>query len=65
MALNTPKILLLAGNEASVYLQGTLMRVWAPKGQPPVVRVSASRDNTHFYGALTRQRVKKRCCARP
>ena len=28
------------------------MRVWAKKGQTPIVRVSASRDNTHFYGAL-------------
>ena len=28
------------------------MRVWSPKGQTPLVRVSASRDNTHFYGAL-------------
>lgn len=36
----------------SLYLQATLMRVWAPRGQTPLVRVSASRDNTHFYGAL-------------
>ena len=28
------------------------MRVWFPKGHTPIVRVSASRDNTHFYGAL-------------
>jgi transposase len=28
------------------------MRVWAPVGQTPVVQVSASRDNTHFYGVL-------------
>jgi len=28
------------------------MRVWSVKGQTPVVRVSAGRDNTHFYGAL-------------
>ena len=52
MALNAPKTILLAGDEASLYLQATLMRVWFPKGHTPVVRVSASRDNTHFYGAL-------------
>ena len=28
------------------------MRVWAPTGQTPVVKVGANRDNTHFYGAL-------------
>ena len=44
--------MILAADEASLYLQASLMRVWAPVGQTPVVRVSASRDNTHFYGAL-------------
>jgi len=43
---------LLAADEASVYLQASLMRVWAPKGQTPLIRVAANRDNTHFYGAL-------------
>jgi len=43
---------ILAGDEASLYLQASLMRVWSVKGQTPVVRVSAGRDNTHFYGAL-------------
>ncbi len=52
VALNAPNTILLAGDEASAYLQATLMRVWAKKGHTPVVRVSASRDNTHFYGAL-------------
>lgn len=28
------------------------MRVWSIRGQTPVVRVAANRDNTHFYGAL-------------
>lgn len=28
------------------------MRVWAPAGQTPIVKVAANRDNTHFYGAL-------------
>ena len=42
----------MAADEASLYLQASLMRVWAPVGQTPVVRVAASRDSTHFYGAL-------------
>jgi transposase len=42
---------ILAGDEASVYLQASLMRVWAPKGQTPVIKVAANRDCTHFYGA--------------
>ena len=44
--------MILAGDEASVYLQATLMRVWAPVGQTPVIPVAANRDCTHFYGAL-------------
>lgn len=44
--------MLLAGDEASLYLQASLMRVWALVGQTPVVRVATNRDNTHFYGAL-------------
>jgi transposase len=43
---------ILAADEASVYLQASLMRVWAPVGETPVVKVAANRDNTHFYGAL-------------
>jgi len=43
---------ILAADEASLYLQASLMRVWAPIGQTPVVKVAANRDNTHFYGAL-------------
>lgn len=44
--------MILAGDEASVYLQASLMRVWAPVGETPVVKVAANRDNTHFYAAL-------------
>jgi transposase len=43
---------ILAADEASLYLQASLMRVWAPVGQTPVIPVAANRDNTHFYGAL-------------
>jgi transposase len=42
----------LASDEASLYLQATLMRVFAPVGHTPVVKVAANRDCTHFYGAL-------------
>jgi len=43
---------ILAADEASLYLQASLMRVWAPTGQTPVIRAAANRDSTHFYGAL-------------
>jgi len=43
---------LLAGDEASLYLQATLMRVYSPIGQTPIIKVAADRENTHFYGAL-------------
>jgi transposase len=42
----------MAGDEASLYLQASLMRVWSPTGQTPVIRTEAGRANTHFYGAL-------------
>jgi transposase len=51
IALNAPDTVLLAGDEASLYLQASLMRVWAPVGQTPVIPVAANRDCTHFYGA--------------
>ena len=44
--------MILAGDEASVYLQASLMRVWAPIGQTPLIKVAANGDSTHFYGAL-------------
>ena len=44
--------MILAGDEASLYLQATLMRVWSVVGQTPVVRSDPGRSMTHFYGAL-------------
>lgn len=38
-----------------MYLQASLMRVYAPIGETPVMKVAANRDNTHFYGALDLQ----------
>jgi transposase len=43
---------ILAEDEAAVYLQASLQAVWAPCGQTPVVRVDPSRASTHFYGTL-------------
>jgi transposase len=43
---------ILAGDEASLYLQATLMRVWSEVGQTPVIRSDPGRSMTHFYGAL-------------
>jgi transposase len=50
---------LVAGDEASVYLQASLMRVWAPRGQTPVIKADPGRENTHFYGALNLQTGQK------
>mgnify|MGYP006299720377 CR=1 FL=1 len=52
MAQNAPETIILAEDEASVYLQATTCAVWAPKGQPPVIRVHPGREMTHFYGTL-------------
>jgi len=43
---------ILAEDEASLYLQATTMRVWAPRGQSPVVAADPSRAKTSFYGTL-------------
>jgi transposase len=42
----------VAGDEATLYLQATLTRIWYPRGQTPVIRVSPNRQAIHFYGAL-------------
>ena len=42
----------LAEDEATLYLQATLTRVWAPRGQPPPVWVDPGRQKTCFYGTL-------------
>lgn len=44
--------MILALDEASLYLQATTMAVWAPRGQAPRVRIDASRRKINFYGAL-------------
>jgi putative transposase len=47
-----PQGVIIAWDEMSLYFQATTTRVWAPRGQTPVVRVSPQRDHVHFYGAL-------------
>ena len=47
-----PEGIILAVDQMSVYLQTTLTRVWAPRGQTPIVWVTPQRDMLHFYGAL-------------
>ena len=51
--------MIVAGDEASVYLQSTAQVVWAPVGQTPVVKVDPGRANLHFYGALNLQTGKE------
>ena len=43
---------ILAEDEASLYLQATRQSVWAIQGQTPTVRVDAGRAKTNFYGTL-------------
>jgi transposase len=43
---------ILAEDEASLYLQATRQSVWAIQGQTPTVRVDAGRTKTNFYGTL-------------
>lgn len=52
IAQTAPETVILAEDEASVYLQATTCAVWAPKGRTPVVKVHPGRDLTHFYGTL-------------
>lgn len=47
--------MIVAGDEASLYLQATVQVVWAPIGETPVVKVHPGRDHLHFYGALNLQ----------
>lgn len=55
VALDAPETVILAEDEVSLYLQATTMRVWAPVGQTPTVRIHTGRQNTNFYGCLNLQ----------
>jgi transposase len=43
---------ILAEDEAKIYLQASTMAVWAPRGQAFTVRCDAGRAHTAFYGTL-------------
>lgn len=47
-----PDTVILAEDEAILYLQATTTYVWSPIGQTPVVRLNAQRDSQRFYGTL-------------
>jgi hypothetical protein len=49
---DAPNTVILAEDEASVYLQATTTEVWYPCGQTPIVRVHPGREKTCFYGTL-------------
>lgn len=44
--------MILAEDEASLYLQATMTQVWAPRRQPPIVWVDPQRTKTSFFGML-------------
>jgi transposase len=52
VAQNATNTILLAGDEAGLYLQATTCHVWSPTGQTPIVRADPGRAKTNFYGAL-------------
>ena len=65
LLLDHPNLVLLTLDQMSLYFQATLTRVWAPRGQTPVVYVSPQRDHIHFYGALElRTGVRSPCLLR-
>jgi transposase len=43
---------ILAEDEASLYLQASTMAVWAPRGQTPVVCSDPGRAKMNFFGTL-------------
>lgn len=52
VAQDAPETVILAEDEASLYLQATTMAVWAPRRQTPVVRLDPGRAKVNFYGTL-------------
>jgi hypothetical protein len=47
-----PTTVILAADEASLYLQATTKVVWHPRGQTPIIKLHPGREFTYFYGAL-------------
>ena len=65
IAQNAPDTVILAEDEASLYLQATQQREWAPVGQTPTVRVDTRRANSHLYGALDLKTGQQTAMASP
>src|SRR4051812_27235469 len=59
MTQAAPGTVILAEDEASLYLQATTMRVWHPCGQTPLIHIAPNRASTHFYAALNLQTGKE------
>lgn len=55
IAQTAPQTVILAEDEASLYLQATTMAAWAPRGQTPMVRCDPGRAKVNFYGTLNLQ----------
>jgi hypothetical protein len=55
IAQTAPETVILAEDEATLYLQATTAAVWAPYGQTPIARVHPNRDKVSFYGTLNLQ----------
>src|SRR5262245_47395593 len=47
-----PDTMIVAEDEASLYLQATTRSVWAPRGQTPQLGIDPQRDKVSFYGSL-------------
>lgn len=47
--------MIVAGDEASLYLQATTQRVWHQRGHTPIVKLDPSRKHIHFFGGLDLQ----------
>jgi putative transposase len=52
MVQDAPDTVIMAEDEAWMYLQATTMNVWSPRGQTPIVRVHPGRDKVGYYGTL-------------
>jgi len=55
LAQDDPDTVYLAEDEAWMYLQATVMAVWNPVGETPIVRVDPGRSKVAFYGSLDLQ----------
>jgi transposase len=51
-AQDAPETVILAEDEAWMYLQATTMRVWAPRGDTPIITADPGRRKVGFYGTL-------------